>query len=256
MSAPEWNDVFRLPQTALAGDRRIPKTVLVRQALLTKTEQKTLSKVGALSHYATVQKSTTYIPPALDEERDIQSVVFLTCKMAGSSASSEVVGLVHRCFPNPTVLLAEGLDTVCISVSITRRSLAEKGAVVVDRVESTGPIDLTVPQLAPFVEELAFERLPQYDLLSYLEGLGWCVRRALMTSELGFYPQCAKDERACLEELVSERSTLAENVTALKRRRGEKDLTLNETARLRMELHGVERELADVDNRIKELCHA
>ena len=38
----DWNDVFCLPDAALAGDRRIPKTVLTRQAQLTKTEQKVL----------------------------------------------------------------------------------------------------------------------------------------------------------------------------------------------------------------------
>ena len=41
MSALEWNGILRLPQAALAGGRRIPKTVLVRQALLTKEIEKT-----------------------------------------------------------------------------------------------------------------------------------------------------------------------------------------------------------------------
>lgn len=256
MSALEWNGILRLPQAALAGGRRIPKTVLVRQALLAKAEQKVLNKVGALAHFATVQKSTTYIPSVVDDAHDIQSVVFLTCQMARSSAYSEVAGLLHKSFPNPTVLLMEGSDDVCVSMSVTRRSLAERGAVVVDHIESTGAIDLALPELAPLAEELAFECLPQHDLLAYLEGLAWCVRRARMTAALGFYPRCGEGERPQFEALVSRREALASEAAELRRRRTEKDLSLNETARLRMRLHSVEGELADVDNRIKELCHA
>ena len=48
MSGIDWNGILRLPEAALAGCRRIPKTVLVKQAMLTKTEQKRLDKVARL----------------------------------------------------------------------------------------------------------------------------------------------------------------------------------------------------------------
>lgn len=54
MSGVDWNGILRLPDAALAGCRRIPKTVLVKQAMLTKTEQKRLDKVARLEHFATV----------------------------------------------------------------------------------------------------------------------------------------------------------------------------------------------------------
>lgn len=54
MSGVDWNGVLRLPDAALAGDRRIPKTVLAKQAMLTKTEQRRLDKVARLEHFATV----------------------------------------------------------------------------------------------------------------------------------------------------------------------------------------------------------
>ena len=71
MSGVDWNGILRLPDAALAGDRRIPKTVLVKQAMLTKTEQKRLDKVARLEHFATVQKSTTRIPPYGDDRRNV-----------------------------------------------------------------------------------------------------------------------------------------------------------------------------------------
>lgn len=123
MSGIDWNGILRLPEAALAGCRRIPKTVLVKQAMLTKTEQKRLDKVARLEHFATVQKSTTRIPPYEDDERNVQSVVFLRCEMtAGTMAVAEVAELVHKCFPNPTVLLVEAGGCACISVALTRRT--------------------------------------------------------------------------------------------------------------------------------------
>lgn len=85
MSGIDWNGILRLPEAALAGCRRIPKTVLVKQAMLTKTEQKRLDKVARLEHFATVQKSTTRIPPYEDDERNVQSVVFLRCEMTAGT---------------------------------------------------------------------------------------------------------------------------------------------------------------------------
>lgn len=150
MSGVDWNGILRLPDAALAGDRRIPKTVLVKQAMLTKTEQKRLDKVARLEHFATVQKSTTRIPPYEDDDYNVQSVVFLRCEMTvGTMAVAEVAELVHKCFPNPTVLLIEAGGCVCVSVALTRKSQAEQGATVVDRTEATGAFDPAVRDMRP-----------------------------------------------------------------------------------------------------------
>lgn len=165
MSGVDWNGVLRLPDVVLTGDHRIPKTVLVKQAMLTKTEQKRLDKVARLEHFATVQKSTTRIPPYEDDERNVQSIVFLRCEMAaGTMAVAEVADLVHKCFPNPTVILIEAGCRACVSVALTRKSQAEQGATVIDRIEATGAFDPGRPEYADFLGTLAFERLSQGDL--------------------------------------------------------------------------------------------
>ena len=256
MSRWDWNDILRLPDAALAGDRRVPKAALVRQALLTKTEQKVLDRVSAVTHFATVQRSTTRIPPAVDAGHDIQSVVFLRCEMAGSSAAySDVARLLHKCFPNPTVVLFGGCGEACVSVAVTRRSLAEQGAMVIDEVQGTGGIDIDDEALAPFAEALAFDNLPQDDLLAYLRGMAWAVRLSRAVPSLGFYPACAERDRERLETLIAERDGAAAKVADLKLRRRDRDLTLNESAKLRMELKGCEKELEKAVNGIKEICN-
>ena len=256
MSAVNWNDVFQLPQAALAGDRRIPKTVLTKQALLTKTEQKVLDKVRKLTHFATVQKSTTYIPSHVDENYDIQSILMLQCEMADSTAYSEVARLLHKSFPNPTVILFDGPKDVCISVAIKRKSLAEKGAIVVDIVESTGGFSLSDESYKPFLDSLVFDKLSQQDLLVFLNDLTWDVRLSHGIQAIGFYPQCPEHDRDKLSNLIEQYEALTTKITSIiQQRKTNKDLTLNESAHLRIELRGLEQEKEGVSKEIKEVCN-
>ena len=254
MSGVDWSDILRLPDAALAGCRRIPKTVLAKQAMLTKTEQKRLDKIARLEHFATVQKSTTRIPPYEDDERNVQSIVFLRCEMApGTMAVAEVAELVHKCFPNPTVLLIEASGRACVSVALTRKSQAEQGATVVDRIEATGAFDPRRSEYAEFLRSLAFGRLSQGDLWEYLLDLSRAVTLSRAIDGLGFYPSCPAQDRERLIVLTARYDELGASVKRLRERRRSKDITLNESAKLRMEMKEEERRLRAVADEIKEI---
>ena len=132
MSTVNWNSVFKLPKSALQDDRAIHKTKLTQAGNLTSADDKSLKKMNSLRLFATVQESSTRIFASVDEERDIRCIIFLRCEMQDSEAYAEVARVLHKCFPNPTVILFEGSDQLCISVSITRKNLAEAGTTVVE----------------------------------------------------------------------------------------------------------------------------
>lgn len=256
MSGVDWSGILRLPDAALAGGRRIPKAVLVKQDMLTKTEQKRLDKVVRLEHFATVQKSTTRIPPYEDDERNVQSIVFLRCEMApGTMAVAEVAELMHKCFPNPTVLLIEAGGRACVSVALTRKSQAEQGATVVDRIEATGAFDPGRSEYAEFLGALAFVRLSQGDLWEYLLDMVRVVALSRAIGGLGFYPSCPAQDREKLIVLTARYDELGASVKRLRERRWSKDITLNESAKLRMEMKEEERRLRAVTDEIREICN-
>lgn len=252
-----WEDILRLPEAAYAGGRRVPKTVLTSRAMLTRHEQRTLDKMSRLEHFATVAKGTTQVLPRVDEEYDIQSVIFLRCEMKGDSqAVAEVARLLHGCFPNPTVILQETGDSVAISVALTRKSHAERGATVVYDVESTGIFDPNDRRYEPFFGSLAFERLPQDDLLSYLEAIASCVRFSQAIVPLGFYPACAPQDRDRLLRLVAEYKRQQAEVDVLVTERRGKDVSPNESAQLRMKIKVARQKLDAVVEEIRRICHA
>lgn len=250
-----WNDIFQLPSSALAG-KRVPKAALARNARLTKHEQKVLDKLAYVEHFATIQKSTTRVAPRVDEERDIQSVIFLRCELSGTTAAyAELAGILHPCFPNPTLLLFEGNSEVCISCAITRKSLAEHGVAVIDGMAMTGGFQISDTRYAPFLKSLAFHTLPQDDLYVYLNELSWRIRLARLVPSLGFYPSCASEEREHLFTLCANRDRLASERNTIQEQRRNKDLALNDTAKLRMKQHDIEKRLEGILSEIKEICH-
>lgn len=254
MSA-RWEDILGLPEAAYADGRRVPKTMLTSRAMLTRHEQRTLDKMGRLEHFATVAKGTAQVLPRVDEEYDIQSVIFLRCEMRGDSqAVAEVARLLHGCFPNPTVILQEAGDGIAVSVDLTRRSYAERGSTVVFEVDSTGLFDPGDDRYAPFLVSLAFDRLPQDDLLSYVEAMASRVRLSQAIDALGFYPACMPSDRDRLLSLVAEYEHQRAEVDALAAARRGRDVSPNDSARMRMDIRKKEQMTAGTLAEIKRLC--
>ena len=252
----QWNDIFQLPDAALADNKRIPKTVLVQQAALTKHEQKTLDKVKRVGHFATVQKSTTKILPFIDDEYDIQSIVFLHCEMAGSSqAVTEVAYLLHKCFPNPTVIMQELGEQISLSIAIKRKSLAEKGAVVVARTESVRPFNTEDAAYEDYLVDIDYANLPQQNLLAYLTALCDRTFKASAIGAIGAYPRCSDADTPKLMALLSQLKELRSSINDLEQQYRDKDTTIAESSKLRMELVCKKQEQTDLSDRIKELCN-
>jgi hypothetical protein len=193
----------------------------------------------------------------VDEEHDIQSVIFLRCEMADDSqAVVEVARLLHGCFPNPTVVLQEVGEDVAISAAITRRSLAERGATVVSDVESTGLFDSGDERYVPFLRSLAFDCLPQDNLLSYLEAITGCVRLSRVINPLGFYPNCAPEDRERLLGLVAEYDSCQREVDELVELHRGKDVSPNESAKIRIWMKDSQRKRDTALDSIRGLCTA
>lgn len=72
---------------------------------------------------------------------------------------------------------------------------------------------------------------------------------------LGFYPSCPAQDREKLIVLTSRYDELGPFVKRLKERRRSKDITLNESAKLRMEMKEEERRLKAVADAIEEICN-
>lgn len=256
MSSADWNSILQLPKAALAGNTQVPKATVIRQAQLNKNDARVLNKVRRLEHFATVQKSTTRIPPTIDEDRNIQCIIVLRCEMSKSGAYAEVASVLHRCFPNPTLILFDGCQETCISVASTRRSRVQNGEVVVDHIESTGRMLKDEDVFARFYDSLAFDVMPQENLAVYLEAIARNIKLSRVTGPLGFYPTCSRQAQARLEPLIDRYDKLSSKISALSRqRKGNREIPLSDSARMRVQEAELGNVLRGVVEEIKEICN-
>lgn len=252
----EWNDILKLPQGARAGDRRVPKTQLVKQAGLSKTQESLLGKVRDVRFFASLSKSNSYIQPVKNDEYDIESIIFLALELTSSKGASEATRLIHSCFPNPTVLLIKGFEesSMAISVATRRKSQAEHGAFVTEKVQSTGLFDRKSEAYQPFLSRIGYGELPQMTLLEYLRSLGDRCQVASAIRTLGYYPICKNSDVDLLMGLVKEMNELTSKIGELENARKAKDATLAHTTKLRVEMRNIEQQRTRMLNEIRKIC--
>lgn len=252
----DWASRLGLPAAALAGGKAIPKTVIVSQGGLTKAEEKLLRQYSRLEHIATVQRATARIAPVSDAEHEIGSVIFLGCELAGAGGFGELASVLHKVFPNPVVLLfGEPGGRVGVSASIKRRSLAEKGAVVVERTEMARLFDPDAPAYSDYLDDIRHGALPQSDLLAYVTAVCDRTMKASAIGSVGEYPRCKDADTQKLMDMLGRLKETQTGINVLRTRYRDRETTLAESSRLRIELKGKERELDALTDEIRTLCN-
>lgn len=252
----EWNRWLKLPEGALAGNKRVPKTQIIAQAHLTSAQQSLLDKLAPVALFASLTRSNSYIPAVRDEDYDIGSVLFLACSLNSSRGAAEAARMLHGCFPNPTVLLLEAHErnVVAISAALRRKSLSEHGAFVTERVTGSGAFDCTDEACRPFLDAIALPHLPQTSLLDYVRGLGRCCQLAASVRTLGFYPSCRPADADALSEAVAELQVSQRELAELQEQRKVKGTTLAESTKLRVRMRDVQKEIDSQIAGIEKLC--
>ena len=123
-----------------------------------------------------------------------------------------------------------------------------------EAVESTGPFDEKTPEWQPFLDAISYDRLPQGDLYEYLRAMAWDVMLARAIDALGFYPQARGGSQERILVLVNRYDVLRSEVRQLYEERNAPNVTLNESAKLRMRIRKAENQRDAILNEIKELC--
>lgn len=252
----DWNAIPNLPNATLAGDRPIPKTQLVAQGELTKNEEKRLKDMKSLTFFASLSKANTYMPPAKDDQHDIEAIIVLRCALRGISSATKLGDILHKVFPNPTILLFEAPnESVGISASIKRKSLAEYGAVVVENTQETGLFDTSDKRYQPLLSSVPFDSLPQANLLEFMVAL---VNRLMLSKAipvLGTYPVCKEALVETLIGQVKDLQSLQFEIGRLEELRRSKDATLAESTKIRMKLNDRKMQRDLLAEEIRNLCN-
>ena len=124
-----------------------------------------------------------------------------------------------------------------------------------ERLENTLLVAQSEALEKSFLDSLAFDRLPQDDLLSYAGAIASCVRLSRAIDALGYYPACAPGDRDLLLSLVADYERQQAEADALAKQRRARDVCPNESARIRMRMSTVKKSLNATVEEIRGICH-
>ena len=252
----DWERILNYPQAAYAGDRTVQKTQVVKQGMLTKLEEKRLKNVEKLTLFALLQQATTRLIPVRDGEHDVQAIIVLRNRLRHSTGLTELETMLHKCFPNPVIILSEAPDgRVGVSVSIKRMSLAEHGAVAMEEFASTGLFQHDAEGWKDFLHAIDFDDVPQDDLLTFIQTIADRIRLAKSIEALGFYPHCPPSRASDLLILIKQLNERQREIRALDAERRNKDTSLAESSKIRVRMRDISRNRDEIANEIRSICN-
>lgn len=250
---PALLDHLHLPQQCIpAQTRTVPKAAFTRQMKLTARQQRLLTTVEQVKLVGTLTHANTGMPAHVDVAYDVQSVLVLTLELRERRNAADLIELIHRAFPHPTILLIEQEAQVLISAAVPRKSLAEHEAMVIDCHAQTDWTDLASSVSRVLWPKLAYEAQPHADLLAYAQGFSqnlmlWNLRE-WMGDDASVTPLRQEEIREPLLRL----DALHAEIHRLRALRKNRDTPLRESTRLRMQEHRLAQDATALAAHIKE----
>ncbi len=155
---------LRLPKafrSAANDSKRIPKTVLFKEANLTPIQEKIIdSQVDEITIFGIAKKS---IPPFKNAERYYSEILFLFCRLKEWKTGIEE--LLLSCFERPSILFTSvDSDEFMISTARKRFSLNESGKQISESFQCTHRLKLDSPTDMAYMHALAIPHMPLSNL--------------------------------------------------------------------------------------------
>lgn len=186
-----------------------------------------------------------------DDTYDVQSILVLGLNLREAKNANEVIEIIHRALPHPTVLLVKQGRKALVSLAIPRKSLAEHGAMVVGYHVQTGWVDAYAPDTQALWEKLPYEAQPHGDLLAYVQGLGQNLALWNLREWIGDHARIVPSGMANIREPLIRLETLNAEISQLRALRRNPDTPLRESSRMRVQEHRLAQDAMALAERIQ-----
>jgi hypothetical protein len=212
-------DALGLPPEARV-DARVPKKLLVEQGAPTTADKRTIQDgIDELHWLAALKPNTIAVSAFADQTHDYSEIAIIAVAYRPNARAARLTELIHRAIPYPVLLITVAADGAALSVAPKRAAQNEGDKVVVERVVSTGSLDLDSPSTVEraFLDSLALGRQPPRDL-STVYG-GWLARIEALTAARLSRSYQASDESGLIERrrtALDEHSRLAREISQLR----------------------------------------
>jgi len=172
MNATDCIAALDLPTGSLVN-QRVPKKTLSEHGAGTAAARRYIQDgIDSLRWIAAIKPTTSGVPAHVDGLREYLEIVVLHLHMRPTAKATQLVPLIHRAIPYPTLLISEDDEHFALSLAHKRWSQAEKNQVVVDGELVSLRIDDGVPAeaLERFLAALSLAKQPRNTLYELYQG--------------------------------------------------------------------------------------
>ena len=172
MNATDCLAALNLPTGSLV-DQRVPKKTLSEHGASTAAARRHIQDgIESLRWVAAIKPTTSGVPAHVDGLREYLEIAVLHLRLRPAAKAAQLVPLIHRSIPYPTLLISADDEHFALSLAHKRWSQAEKNQVVVDGDIVSLRIDDGIPTeaLESFLSALSLAKQPRNTLYELYQG--------------------------------------------------------------------------------------
>lgn len=193
-----WMDALNLPKSCLIY-KRIPLKKLAEHCTL-KQKQLIEQTISSVTLVALIDEETTRVRAYVDAYENYQAFFILEITSKRFPLGSEVYGLLHGMFPNPTILYSVQEDKIQLSSALKRISLINSEQTIVEEVYISPTLTIN-EELISYISQINYQRVKVTNLKEYYSKYTQIIQLSQIIEDMNQYPSINVDVEL-LQKLV------------------------------------------------------
>ena len=223
-----WMEALNLPKSCLI-QKRIPLKKLAEHCTL-KQKQLIEQTISSVMLVALIDEETSRIRAYVDAFENYQAFFILEITSKQFPLSTEVYGLLHGMFPNPTIFYSVQEDKIQVSSALKRISLINSEQTIVEEVYITPTLTIN-EKLINYIGQINYQRVKVANLKEYYSKYSQIIQLSQIIEDMSQYPSINIDLEL-LQKLVKDLKNIEISIKS-----DEEEYRKEKSLSRRMDLH-------------------
>lgn len=223
-----WMEALNLPKSCLIH-KRIPLKKLAEHCTL-KQKQLIDQVISSVALIALIDEETSRIRAFVDAYENYQAFFILEITSKRFPLSSEVYGLLHGMFPNPTILYSIYENRIQLSSALKRINLNNSEQTIVEEVYVSPTLKIN-EEFISYIGQINYQRVKVANLKDYYTKYSQIIQLSQIIEDMNQYPSINVDVDL-LQKLVKDIKNIQDSIHL-----NEEEYRKEKSLSRRMDLH-------------------
>ena len=223
-----WIEALNLPKSCLI-QKRIPLKKLAEHCTF-KQKQLIERVISSVALVALIDEETSRIRAYVDAYENYQAFFILEIASKQFPLSSELHGLLHGMFPNPTILYSIYENRIQLSSALKRINLNNAEQTIVEEVYISPSLTIN-EEFINYIGQINYQRVKVANLKEYYSKYSQIIQLSQIIEDMSQYPSINVDVEL-LQKLVKDIKNIQDSIKP-----NEEEYRKEKSLARRMDLH-------------------